>query len=373
MADRVSTKVFWTPIVLIIFYITGVGATDTLPVWTVQSWWDFSTTIDVHIQESGSSEYANFVIVDNNTRHNLVAVESKTLTHGTPLTYTANVLPFTGIVNATGTYHITDPVTTDIPMEIRNATLTGEWWVDTATLATIYSVRHIQGPLWAYILFSWQQVGTVDLTINEEYEPPRDSVNFPIDIGNSWQPSIEVFSYGDYIVDAELFGQPFYREDSFDDSVIMTMNMTVPSQGMYGGYLAYRIEGADTASAGTTLSYYAAEPQTIIYDHMQDFGSSSGLMINEYTRTMGSFHLEPVVTPTATPDPDCVHHGDANLDGDVTAGDAQRAFLIVLGLYSPTGQEFCAADCNADEEVTAGDAQAIFLMALGLGTCAEPL
>lgn len=351
--------------------VMSTMAADELPVWTIQSWWDFSTTMDIHIQESGSAEYVDFVVVDNDTRHHLVTIEQKTLTHGTPLTYTAYILEFDGIVNAEGTYHIVDPVVTDIPMEIRNATVAGEWWVDTATLGTIYSIRHIQGPLWAYILFSWQQIGTVDITIHEEYEPPRDVVDFPIEVGDSWQPSITVFSYGDYIVNASLFGQPFYREGTFDESALMTMNMTVPSQQMYGGFLAYRIEGADTASPGTTLSYYAAGPQTVIYDHMQDFGSSGGLMINEYTRMMGTYHLEPVQTPTPTPDPDCVHHGDANLDGEVTAGDAQRAFLIVLGLYSPSGPEFCAADCNADGEVTAGDAQAIFLKALGSGTCVD--
>ena len=74
-----------------------------------------------------------------------------------------------------------------------------------------------------------------------------------------------------------------------------------------------------------------------------------------------------------TPTPDCLHTGDANLDGAVTAGDAQRAFLIALGSYTPTYEEECAADCNADGSITAGDAQAIFLMALGSGTCVDPL
>ena len=77
--------------------------------------------------------------------------------------------------------------------------------------------------------------------------------------------------------------------------------------------------------------------------------------------------------PTPTPTVECLHTGDANLDGTVTAGDAQRAFLIALGSYTPTYEEECAADCNADGDITAGDAQGIFLMALGSGTCADPL
>lgn len=76
--------------------------------------------------------------------------------------------------------------------------------------------------------------------------------------------------------------------------------------------------------------------------------------------------------PTATPDI-CIHSGDTNLDGTITAGDAQMAFQIALGAYSPTTEEACAADCNGDDSVTAGDAQGIFQAALGTGSCAEPI
>ncbi len=62
-----------------------------------------------------------------------------------------------------------------------------------------------------------------------------------------------------------------------------------------------------------------------------------------------------------------------NNDGNITAADAQRSFLITLGLVSPTSTEVCAADCNADGDVTAGDAQAIFVAALGLGDCVDPI
>jgi hypothetical protein len=70
---------------------------------------------------------------------------------------------------------------------------------------------------------------------------------------------------------------------------------------------------------------------------------------------------------------DCVHHGDVNGDGVITAADAQLAFMIVLGMYSPTYEEECAADCNGDGIVTAGDAQMIFMTALGQAECADPI
>ncbi|MGB3975678.1 MAG: dockerin type I repeat-containing protein [bacterium] len=75
--------------------------------------------------------------------------------------------------------------------------------------------------------------------------------------------------------------------------------------------------------------------------------------------------------PTATPD--CVNNGDVNQDSLITAADAQLAFLITLGQYSPSHIEECSADCNGDAQVTAADAQLIFLAGLGSAVCADPL
>lgn len=78
-------------------------------------------------------------------------------------------------------------------------------------------------------------------------------------------------------------------------------------------------------------------------------------------------------TPTETVTPACLRTGDVDANGWLTAGDAQAAFRIVLGLYQPTYVEACAADCNNDGMITSGDAQAIFGAALGMGTCADPI
>ncbi len=69
----------------------------------------------------------------------------------------------------------------------------------------------------------------------------------------------------------------------------------------------------------------------------------------------------------------CVHHGDVNFDGSITAGDAQMAFNIALGIITPTLLEECAADCNADGSVTAGDAQQIFGAVMGMDSCVDSL
>lgn len=78
-------------------------------------------------------------------------------------------------------------------------------------------------------------------------------------------------------------------------------------------------------------------------------------------------------TPTPVPTQACVNDGDVNADNSVTAGDAQIAFSIALGMITPTFEQACAADCNGDGSVTAGDAQMIFFAALGSGTCVDPI
>lgn len=84
------------------------------------------------------------------------------------------------------------------------------------------------------------------------------------------------------------------------------------------------------------------------------------------------YHYPITLAPTPTTQP-CIHHGDVTLDGLITAGDAQLCFTTVMGVYSPTYEEECAADCNGDGNVTAGDAQTIFYAALGMGECVDPL
>ncbi len=83
--------------------------------------------------------------------------------------------------------------------------------------------------------------------------------------------------------------------------------------------------------------------------------------------------MEPTPTPTVTPGPVCINHGDVSGDGLITAEDAQMAFGIALEMITPTPEEACAADCNGDDIVTAGDAQAIFAVVMGTGSCADPL
>jgi len=91
-----------------------------------------------------------------------------------------------------------------------------------------------------------------------------------------------------------------------------------------------------------------------------------------YIDNVAIIAAEPCTQGTPTPG-SCINHGDVNLNGEITAEDAQIAFQIALGVWTATPQEYCAADCNGNGEVTAADAQGVFAAALGAGECSDPL
>jgi len=70
---------------------------------------------------------------------------------------------------------------------------------------------------------------------------------------------------------------------------------------------------------------------------------------------------------------ECLKTGDMDGSGIVSAGDAQMAFMLSIGIFEPTYRQECAADCNSDGDVTAGDAQTIFAAAIGRDSCSDNL
>ncbi len=107
---------------------------------------------------------------------------------------------------------------------------------------------------------------------------------------------------------------------------------------------------------GTLTTYYMGEACS--GGSAYGFGPQGDFIrIDNFVRAVRTLDNDP------TPTPVCLNHGDVNSDGTITAGDAQRCFLIALGSYIPDETELCAADCNGDT-ITAGDAQQIFETAL---------
>jgi len=93
-----------------------------------------------------------------------------------------------------------------------------------------------------------------------------------------------------------------------------------------------------------------------------DLTTNNHTVLDNWPSTFFSYELVP-----------CNRDGDINLDGSITAADAQTAFMIAVGAFLPSYEEDCAADCNGDDMVTAGDAQSIFMTAIGLNICVDSM
>ncbi|MBN1878595.1 S8 family serine peptidase [bacterium] len=146
------------------------------------------------------------------------------------------------------------------------------------------------------------------------------------------------------------------------------------SQPSSWSYAEYNISAVAAGSSDVKIRWVmGASDSSVVYCgwNIDDVMVSFESPCEEATPTPGPT-FTPTPPPTSTPE-ECINNGDVNLSGDITAGDAQMAFQIALGLITPTEEEECAADCNGDLDVTAGDAQQIFMTALGTASCVDPL
>ncbi len=99
-------------------------------------------------------------------------------------------------------------------------------------------------------------------------------------------------------------------------------------------------------------------------------GAGAAALARASTASAGETSVAAALTGRRDP---CPHDGDANLDGTVTAADAQFAFAAAVGAVTPSDAEACAADCNGDAALTAADAQGVFAAVLGVGGCPRDL
>jgi len=146
--------------------------------------------------------------------------------------------------------------------------------------------------------------------------------------------------------------------------IICSLLLVFPARGSGGSSEDYAIP-ADVLSAGGTFT------ASLDYDSGATLAQPAVIGVStsaDYTLSAGFWYASGAAS---TP---CLHHGDVNFSGGLTAADAQMVFNIVLGVIIPTYQEECAADCNDSGSITAGDSQTIFYAVLGVGEgCVDPI
>jgi len=143
---------------------------------------------------------------------------------------------------------------------------------------------------------------------------------------------------------------------------LFNCNDPVPGQVRAAGYAFPGTIPAGSNGVLTTIEFQVTctgciggEQCQVFFSHLQDDLAGWALQNATFTNTCN-----------------CVKNGDVTGDGIISAGDAQLAFHIVVGVFTPTFHQNCAADCNDDGIVSASDAQQIFGVIFG-GSCMDPL
>lgn len=282
--------------------ISGIDAVETeRPEWLPGYWWSIQTRLDITAKDSEGGNQMDMQFSDGAPDYTCRLIETRRLTRGSQQTYDVYNLNFSGTLSGEGTVQL-EGFGAGIPVQLRNGTHTGETWVDIATLGTVHTTRQITGDLWMYYLFSWRQVGNLLIDLSEEYEPPRDALNFPIAVGNQWLDDMTLFYYGSYEVTYDLgFGAETIA-DGFDDAMMFNLMFDVLAIETYKNWDTYRVEGLDPAWSGQLLALYAECAKNYASFSMMDIDMpDQQFTVRELTMDLMAYDVDILPTPTPNP------------------------------------------------------------------------
>ncbi len=287
--------------VLAVTITSTVIAGVELPEWFPGYWWSIQTRLDVSGKDSENANQVDMVFVDNAPRYTCMGTAKRRLTRGLQRTYDVYELQYSGTLTGEGTVNL-EGFGSGIPVQLRNGAHIGETWVDVKTLGTVYSTRRITGDLWMYSLFSWRRVGNLIVELTEEYEPPRDVLNFPIAVGNRWTDNITLYYYGYYEANYDLGFGADTLTDEFDDSQNFALEFDVVGTEMFESWQTYRIEGSDPSWNGRFMARYADSAKNLASFTMTDIEApDQRFTIHELVMELTGCNTD--ATPPPTPDP----------------------------------------------------------------------
>ncbi|MBN1295469.1 hypothetical protein JXA80_01735 [bacterium] len=282
-----------------------VYAADALPHWEPGYTWWIGTHMDIHAEDPATGDQVDMIIDDNAPPYVCIGIETRTLSRGAKLTYDVYRLIFEGTVTGSGTADI-DLMDVEIPIELRNGTIRGETWVDCDTLGTVLTSRFITAELYANILFTWQKVGDAEIVLTEEYEPARDVVHFPVEVGNTWTDAMSMFVYGRYSVNYDIGSGPQHEENTFDSGETGTMTFRVTGREPFKTWDCYTITGDSPDWSGAYLARYSPLVRNTVLLTLTGFSlPEQGILLRDLTQEVMDYRQEafPTATPTPTPNP----------------------------------------------------------------------
>ena len=280
---------------LLSLFISVKSFAYTRPEWVVEKWWDYNT--DWEAKFNGDLP-ALIMMKELNCRHAVTGIAMKTLSHGPQTPFQVYIIEFSGLLYGEGEMHVEGgPFPFDLAVNLSDTAVSGEIWVDTATLDLVYWSRQFSTEIIGRFNGGWTTVGSMDLDVTMEWNPPRALFNFPFNVGDEWTDSPRKYWSGDYRIMFDALGVTKDEEQHFDENALL--NMTVDATGVetVNGFNSVRIE-YDHIWGDTGKSWYAPLPAWI--SKAQFIGSSDDSV---FTIGYWEMNLDEWGDTAATPQP----------------------------------------------------------------------
>lgn len=248
---------------------------DIFP-WYPGSWWRVETTALISGPDVQPGTFLNATDTTTTTVSNL---QTKTQTK-TGLTYSCYILTTSGTSSFSGNIVAGPQV---LPVRVRNAQVTGSQWIRQSDMAEVRLESHTNGRLEVYLGSQWVDFGVYEVDQYQEYDPPREGFDYPLDVNQQWRQTLTTYLWGRYNM-AGVGG------DSFDDTFNDTITSTCSLREQKNGVLCFKIEAAYQVLSGTVISWLSDSQRYISY--AQIFNMPLGAnTINESTSRLAAHSL----------------------------------------------------------------------------------
>lgn len=187
------------------------------------------------------------------------------------------------------------------PIQIQNATYSGEVWLEENSYRMIRRRRLISGTLRYFTIAWWNAIGPINLDLIEEFVEPSDDFQFPINNGESWNQEMTLRALGNYSVTGSVLGNAIDLQGDLNSSI--PMNLTSSSSGPVSDrtYSAMRVNQT-LSTGGTQQWYYAASVSWYSAYFMREVPLDS-FQIRSFRSLLNSSAVTPLPTYTPTPVP----------------------------------------------------------------------
>ncbi|MBN2053525.1 hypothetical protein JW905_01300 [bacterium] len=165
----------------------------------------------------------------------------------TSRTYDVYVLNTQGTTSFTGNFVMDYDV---YPVRVRNASINGQQWIRRSDLADVRIETHTSGRLEVYAFGSWIDLGAYSVNQYQEFDPPRENLDFPLEVGETWSQEFTTYLWGDV-------NMPGVGYDTINEQTTDVLTQNCSAMEVKNSVNSYRVETQYQGISGTITNWYS--------------------------------------------------------------------------------------------------------------------